>query len=193
MNGIRPRPLFFEWFPTAAVDCKTFILTKLDHFNAEMIREELIDNIFPHRLKEADKDGTDPNTREYKLLKEYTVKAPSATTILKWIRYLGFSRGPFQKSYYVDKHEAPENVEHRSKFIDNYLTKLEPRMHRWVQLTIDKFESIQQSLPEKVSGGRSAKIDKQGYRYTDPETSEKMIEFHVDDHECLQEIGCHPR
>ena len=74
LKGIKPTPLFFEWYPLAAIDCKIYVLSKLDHFNGEMLWVELIKNIIPCLVNEANKDGTDPESREYKLLREYTEK-----------------------------------------------------------------------------------------------------------------------
>ncbi|KAL7528778.1 hypothetical protein ACHAXR_003942, partial [Thalassiosira sp. AJA248-18] len=183
VNGLKSKPLLFEWFPTSAADSSTFILEHLDHFSVEMLRNELYMNIIPTLLKEADKDGIDPETREYKYLQRYSETPPSYSTVLRWVHYLGFSRDSFHKTYYTDKHEHPENKEHRSGFTSEYLTCLEPCSHRWVQLTQGALKTLQESLPE------NKKILPKGYTYKHPDTGIDMVELHVDDHPRLQEIA----
>ncbi len=60
-------------------------------------------------------------------------------------------------------------------FIDRYLLDLESHTHHLVQMSIVEFEEIQSSLPD------NNKIIHPGYRYSHPVTSDKWIEFHVDD------------
>ena len=85
----------------------------------------------------------------------------------------------FKKSYhYVDGHKHPSQIAHRNKFTDKYLTNLEPRSHRWVQIPKDVYVALIESLPTKPLV--------RGYEY-----GNEMIEFHVDDHKCLQEYATH--
>ncbi len=60
-------------------------------------------------------------------------------------------------------------------FINRYLLDLERHTHQWVQMSIVEFEEIQSSLPD------DNKIIHSGYRYSHPVTSNKWIEFHIDD------------
>ena len=43
----------------------------------------------------------------------------------------------------------------------------------------DEFKSIQHSLPDKD------KILTHGHMYDDPDSGDKIIEFHVNNHDCL--------
>jgi hypothetical protein len=85
--------------------------------------------------------------------------------------------------YYVDGHEHEEQKKHRSQFTQRYLSDLEPRSHRWVQMSVDKAESIQSSLP--VNDKRMVT----GHKYNDPVTDTECIKFHVDNHDCMQEFA----
>ena len=99
-------------------------------------------------MKEVEKDGSNIETLEYQLLKRYEIKPPSYTTVRRWVHYLGFKRGAMQKTFYVDGREHLEQKKHRSTFTTEYLTRLEPCSHRWIQIEKTKFESIQESLSE---------------------------------------------
>jgi hypothetical protein len=160
----------FEYFPQAAVDASLFILNHLDHFNVEMLRGEIIDKIIPSLKEEMEETGDANNTNihGYNLLCNYMAKQPSYTTVLRWVHYLGFKQDSFKKSYYVNGHEHPNQIAHRTKFTDKYLTKLEPRSHRWVQIPKDVYVALISSLPTKPLVC--------GYEY-----GNEMIEFHVDD------------
>ncbi len=61
---------------------------------------------------------------------------------------MGFKQDRSKKLYYVDGHEKPEQVQHRSQFITTFLTEIEPHSHRWVSLGLDEYKSLQLSLGE---------------------------------------------
>ena len=182
-NGLERKPAIFDVFPQAAADVSLFITNNLSNFNVEMVRLELINKILPRLKEEVDKDEMDEDCIQYKLITQYITKPPSYMTVLRWVKYLGFTRSTQQKSYYVDGHEHEAQKKHRSKFTTEYLTKLEPCSHRWVQMTVEKYLSIQATLDEKE------KILPSGYKYKDTITGIDMIEFHVDDHECMQKYA----
>jgi hypothetical protein len=50
-------------------------------------------------------------------------------------------------------------------------------------MSVDKAESIQSSLPA------NNKLMVTGHKYNDPITDTQCIEFHVDDHDCMQEFA----
>ena len=74
----------------------------------------------------------------------------------------------------VDGHEHEKQKDHRKYFTTKYLTAIEPRCHRSVQLTQGQFQSL--SAHNKVLNT--------GHTYDGIDGS-KIIEFCVDDHECL--------
>ena len=47
----------------------------------------------------------------------------------------------------------------------------------------DEFKSIHQPLPDKE------KILSNGHTYDDQDSGDKMIEFHINDHDCLQQLS----
>jgi hypothetical protein len=83
------------------------------------------------------------------------------------------------KSYMFDGHEHPAQMKHRKWLMREYTMNLERRCHRWVQMTVQEFESLPQH----------EEILKKGHSYLGI-NGEVMIEYHVDDHECLQEYAC---
>ena len=50
-------------------------------------------------------------------------------------------------------------------------------------MSVEKAESIQSSLPA------NDKLMVTGYKYNDPVTDTECIEFHVDDHDCMQKFA----
>ncbi|KAI2509402.1 hypothetical protein MHU86_5035 [Fragilaria crotonensis] len=69
------------------------------------------------------------------LLQVYLEFPISLTTTWRWLRRFGFSYDARKKSFFVDGHERPNVVFKRNEFCTLYLTKLEPRAHRWIQVT----------------------------------------------------------
>jgi hypothetical protein len=69
------------------------------------------------------------------------IKVLSIRTIYKWLKQLGFTYSPLQKSYYIDSHEKPENILYCSQFIKRY-HKLEQRTHRWIHIPLAIYENM---------------------------------------------------
>ena len=114
-NGIKRKPTVFEVFPTAAVDMSNFILDKLDHFTVELLREHFNTTMIDALNEEVtNNDGITEDSDEYQLVKRYIHHPPSYSTVLRWVGYLGFKRQLSKKCYYVDGHEYPEQLRHRS-------------------------------------------------------------------------------
>ncbi len=82
-----------------------------------------------------------------------------------------------------NSHEHEDQKRHRSKFTKKYLTQLEPRSHRWVQMSTDQAEIIRLSLPANDP------LLCTGHSYVDPDTGVDHVEFHVDDHDCMQDFA----
>ena len=54
---------------------------------------------------------------------------------------LGFRYSVRLKTYYVDRHERPDNVDYRNKYILRYL-KNERRCFHWIQLSMEEVEEL---------------------------------------------------
>jgi len=117
------------------------------------------------------------------LLKHYTTSPISLSTAWRWIRRLGFSYDNRKKTFFVDGHERPNVVFHRNQFCKEYLAKLEPRCHRWIQVTKETVEGWRREK-KKSEFNENAK----GYTYRS-ENGVEMIEFHVDDHDFLHGLA----
>ena len=137
-----------------------------------MLRNELITKTIPKLMKREEKERPRTDTLEYQLLKQYEIKPPS-----------GFARSSTQKTFYVNGHKHEEQKKHCSVFTTEYLSRLEPSSHRWIQIKKTRLEAIQEPLEE------GANILQKGFTYTDPQSGTDMIEFHGDDHELLQQIA----
>jgi hypothetical protein len=167
-------------FPKAAADASSFILEHLDHFLVKKLRSEIITKIIPALKKESEDDGIPEDSTEHALLSHHSSTPPSYTAILCCVHYLGFLQDKVKKSYYVDGHEHEDQKKHCSEFTQKYHSPLEPRSHHWVQKSIKKAESIKSSLPA------NNQLMASGHKYIDPVTGVECIEFHVDDHDCMQ-------
>ncbi|KAI2507244.1 hypothetical protein MHU86_7201 [Fragilaria crotonensis] len=117
------------------------------------------------------------------LLQTYLDSPISLTTTWRWLRRLGFHYDSRKKSFFVDGHERPNVVFHRNEFCTKYLSKLEPRTHRWIQVrreTVEKWKS-EKRISDDVGG--------QGYSYQEQPSGKEMIEFHVDDFDFLHSVA----
>lgn len=186
-NGIKRKPAVFEVFPTAAVDMSNFILDKLDHFTVELLREHFNTTMIDALNEEVtNNEGITEDSDEYQLVKRYINHPPSYSTVLRWVGYLGFKRQLSKKCYYVDGHEYPEQLRHRSWLTSEYLSVLEYRSHRWVHLSQTEYTELKESLDE----GDKARdmLDQVAHKFKG-DNDEDMLEFHVDKHDRLQEIA----
>jgi len=107
------------------------------------------------------------------MMEAYGLSNFSTSTVLRWMRALGFQYERRKKCYYTDTHEKSEIVEYRRSFCPRYL-KREVRCHRWIQLPL-------QEAQEKFID--TARIDPSfGFQYKNDD-GVNMIEYHVDDHD----------
>ena len=113
------------------------------------------------------------------LLQVYLERPISLSTTWRWLRRLGFTYDTRKKSFFVDGHERPNVVFRRNEFCTLYLTKLEPRAHRWIQVTSETVDEWKRE--EKMSEDNN-----RGYNYISDD-NKNMVEFHVDDLDLLHE------
>ena len=97
--------------------------------------------------------------------------------LINWLEALGFKYSTRRKTYYVDGHERPDNVEYRLEYIRRYLSN-ERRCFRWLQLPIVEVEKLEK---DDKFFCRTC-----GYEYKD-ESNNTYFEFHVDAHESFQD------
>ena len=71
----------FELFPQLEARCREFVMNHLDCFSVEMLRSELITEMIPKLMDEAQADG-DSKSLGYKLLANYTDHPPSYSSVL---------------------------------------------------------------------------------------------------------------
>jgi hypothetical protein len=76
-------------------------------------------------------EQTNQTTIKDCLLSRYMEHPISISTTWRWLRRLGYRHDNRKKSFFVDGHERPDVVFYRNDFCTNYLSKLEPRTHRW--------------------------------------------------------------
>jgi hypothetical protein len=117
--------------------------------------------------------------RECVLLKGYVDTPISWATSRRWLQRLGYHYDLRKKTFFVDGHERPNVVAHRNEFCTRYLTCLEPRTHRWIQVTKETVEQWKSEKKISDNGGLH-----NGFAYLDNSGTE-MIEFHVDDYDFL--------
>lgn len=178
-----------------------FCVKNLADLTVEMARDELITKIIPKYCDqilpavaavaasedvqlEHDHNSMMAITKEITLLIAARDNPISLTTTWRWLRRLGFHYDMRRKSFFVDGHERPNVVVHRNEFCDTYLSKLESRTYRWIQVTKETVE--QWKLEKRIPNG----VDNQaGFAYRDESSGREMIEFHVDDYNFLHDVA----
>ncbi|KAI2514285.1 hypothetical protein MHU86_178 [Fragilaria crotonensis] len=105
--------------------------------------EEYKQNVEDNEDDETDNDKNNrlQRTKADCLLSVYLESPISLSTTWRWLRRLGFSYDARKKTFFVDGHERPNVVFHRNQFCKDYLSKLEPRCHRWIQVTRETAEN----------------------------------------------------
>ena len=193
-NGIKRKPTLFEVFPLAASDVSNFILDHLQHFSVEMLREHFNTTMIKQLNEDVKANNNfSEDSEECKLVDRYLANPPSYSTVVRWVAYLGFKRETAKKCYYVDGHEYPEQIEHRSKLTEEYLTELEPRSHRWVHLSQTEYDDLKTALEDDKDGEKAKeKLDKVKHEFIKEDENGRetvYFEFHVDNHTRLQKIA----
>ena len=133
--------------------------------------------MIPKLVEEAKADD-ECETLGYDLWFDYTNHPPAYITVMRWVHIIGYKHSNKKKSYMVDSHEHEYQRHHRDKFTLNYLTVLDPRYYCWVQIPQSEFEM----LPKR------SEILHSGYTYIGV-NGVAMMEFHIDDHSCLQDYA----
>jgi hypothetical protein len=173
-----------------------FCIRNLADLTVEQARDELITKIIPNTalhdtvVQESKNEGTtgeeENQTIKDCLLKAYLDSPISLTTTWRWLHRLGFHYDNRKKSFFVDGHERPDVVCRRNEFCSKYLSTLEPRTHRWIQVTketVEKWKS-ENKISEDDAG--------RGYTYREQHSGVpgiEMVEFHVDDYDILDSIA----
>ena len=117
------------------------------------------------------------------LLNAYIGSPISLSTTWRWLRRLGFSYDARKKTFFVDGHEREDVVFRRNEFCKEYLTKIERRCHRWIQVTKETVERWRrEKKPSEFNDNAK------GYSYRSADGIE-MVEFHVDDHDFLHDLA----
>jgi hypothetical protein len=84
----------------------------------------------------------------------------------------------------VDGHERPNVVFCINEFCKEHLSKVEPRCHRWIQVTKETAEGWRREKTKPSQFNLNAK----GNAYLSEDNIE-MVEFHVDDHDFLHDVA----
>ena len=184
-----------------------FCVKNLADITVEMARNELVTNIIPKAFNKINRDndhvafnhnqdaGASNETEDQQssiqtirdcLLQGYIESPISISTTWRWLRRLGFGHDRNKKSFFVDGHERPDVVYHRNEFCANYLSKLEPRTHRWIQVTKETVERWK--LDNRIPNDSSSTAHQQGYTYQNA-AGEEMVEFHVDTYDFLHSVA----
>jgi hypothetical protein len=189
-----PLPDLLEYFQEEiTLPWLEYCIANLADLTVELARNELITNIIPNAnaQNQSDVNGVDEcasadchdkeeeneNNRRIQdcLLQVYLDFPVSMSTTWRWLRRLGFSYDTRKKSFFVDGHERPNVVFRRNEFCILYLSKLEPRTHRWIQV---RKEAVEKWKAEK----RISEDDTRGYHYHLADNVE-MVEFHVNNYD----------
>ena len=142
--GEKLKPVLFEIFPNLEARVQEFVMTHLDCFCVEMLREDLIKNTIPDLIKELEVDH-ETDTVAYELLNDYVIRPATYNSVLRWLHTMGFTYSTKQKLYMVDGHEHPEQQEHRTKFtIEQYgSSQIRSDMnHRKIDCCLAKINSV---------------------------------------------------
>ncbi|KAI2509704.1 hypothetical protein MHU86_4686 [Fragilaria crotonensis] len=195
----RPLPDLLEYFRDEITSpWLGYCIENLADLTVEMARNHLVTSLIPSaaaartinidvvdnneiigEVLQEEEGGSSMQQKTIKgcLLRVYLESPISLSTTWRWLRRLGFTYDTRKKSFFVDGHERANVVFRRNEFCTHYLTKLESRAHRWIQVTA---ETVEEWRREK----KMSDDDSRGYKYTSDDNKD-MVEFHVDDLDLL--------
>ena len=194
----KPLPELLEYFQEEIkLPWQQYCIENLADLTVDMAREQLINKTIPSVVEamkkeeimtSSDNDRNDDDKKDKRLkqdllLRRYLQSPISSSTIWRWLHALGFSYSARKKTFFVDGHERQDVVVRRNEFCKEYLTNIEPRCHRWIQVpkeTVEKWKS-EKTLPREFNE------NVKGFSYQSDGV--EMIEFHVDDQDFLHEVA----
>jgi hypothetical protein len=132
-SGKCPEPSLFEHFPESKDAIKRFANGNLADLTTELLRDFIVTNLLPGLLK-----SIAIHDERKQLLDFSKEKAPATSRVWQWMRQLGYKYCSRKMSFYVDGHERAEQRFHRNEFTEEYLLKLEPCCHQWLQVSKDE-------------------------------------------------------
>jgi hypothetical protein len=172
-SGLSVENPVFADCPEAKTKLIAYARDNIAHLSVDSLHTYVVDVLIPFIVSTtAEEDYDTPSKR---MIRRWQIKPPSPVTSWRWLRSCGFAYNASKKSFYVDGHERVENRLHRKEFVSNFLTKWEPRCHRWIQLPVSDLPALNLS-PESIRGGYYYKVDES-----------EMVECHVDDHDCFMQ------
>ena len=185
INQTSSTPIIFDENPILKDKMMSYCKQNLSNLTCESVHTWFIEEAIPMLANERMEEEVIPagTLEEYKkmIYDEYNLTKLCSGTVLKWMHQLGFKFSSKTKIYYVDGHEKPEVVEHRQKYINQYIRE-ELLCYRWVQLNEDQVNEL-----EIKNKGFSRN---NGYKYINKDTQNVMYEFHVDTHSCIDPFVC---
>jgi hypothetical protein len=183
-------PKLFACFPEVKNKIHSFCQKKenLASLSVESLRNEIVDTMIPEiyeTLLQEQQEHEDFEEEVFwtkeEMLAYLGLKSISPSTVWRWMQRLGYKYSETKKCYYVDGHENEENITARKRFIAEYWRN-EIRAHRWVQLTEEEAQELEDDPKDKDP------LRKDIYHRYIQEDGAAMREDHVDMHLCLMEF-----
>ena len=177
--GKKPLPPLFEKYPIAMDDIIQFGVKNLTTLTLESFHGFCHDTLIPKLFEQWRSDVVNSSvssnmdqdnlllTKE-RFMHEHKISTLSIPTCWRWLYRLGFTINTQRKGYYVDGHELSDVVASRKAFCETYLTDVEPRCLRWIQVSQRELETTHAALNPEF-----------GYQFID-NNGKSHVEFHVD-------------
>ena len=181
--GRKKIPLLFRNNPDLYEEFSDYVRQNLDSLSSNNIHQFLFDKATPEIIKSIneEKEESEDDMCLNRLLGESGLKCLTTATLHKWLVNLGFKYETRKKTYYVDSHEKPENVNYRSNFITRYFG-YEMLAHRWIPVSKEESdEMIRNNEINECIGYQYNKVQDDGTVLT-------LVEYHVDDHPLFMDI-----
>ena len=146
-----------------------------EDYPSKKTREEREEDGEEEREEEAliggNRDGvTDSQVPEYndewirQFFARYGITKLSHTTAARWLGFLGQSFHTRAKTYYVDRHEAEENVLDR-QFYTHWIRDNKTRMYLWVHLSELELKDLEERSEGLKFPKPHCRFDKDGVTY----------------------------
>ena len=91
-----------------------FCKDNINHLSLEVIHDYLLSDTLSNLAKTIEKEQNIGTYICEQLMTDNGLKTLSLTTVQRWMKKLGFKFEPKKKTYYIDNHDSPENVELQS-------------------------------------------------------------------------------
>ena len=179
-------PPFFDLNPNLKDKFLQYAKENISILSPNLMMQYVTDELIPLLVEQEKKELDDEEITKEEVMKSYRLKTICIRTICNWMDKLGFKFSVRKKTYYVDGHERPDNVQYRKEYLQRYFS-YEFRCFRWIRLPVVEVEELEKK-DEIFNRKDGFKFEKEDLTFYSP-VSEKETRRKANHHDWPRQIN----